>query len=290
MLITKNIKAYKAILSDKDFERIRYFIETEYGIKLPIEKKLMVQGRLQKRLSLLGLDNFENYIDEVFNIENDSIEILQMIDAISTNKTSFFRELKHFEFISNKIIPEYLQSKTDCIFRAWSAACSSGEEAYSLAMILNESFKSPTQDYRIWGSDISLKMLRLAKDAIYTETLAEEIPLNFKKKYLLKSKDKSKNLIRITEELRQKTTFERLNLMNETYQTPYKFDLVMLRNVLIYFDRITQNEVIRKVVDTINPGGYLILGHSESILKNEFPLEVIAPTIFKKTLKSKNYV
>jgi len=290
MDVSKKILAYKAVLSQRDFEQIKKFVETKYGIKLPLQKKVMVQGRLQKRLAEIGLDNFEEYLKYVFNNQSGSDELYRMVDALSTNKTSFFRESPHFDFIQSKLIPEFIKLHTFKTLKAWSAGCSSGEEVYTLAMVLNEGLLPHNFNYNIWGTDISVQMLQKAKAAVYNETLVEPIPTYLKKKYFLKSKDSSKKLVRAVQDLRSHTLFGRLNFMDYSYQTPYTFDIVMLRNVIIYFDKEQQTEVIRKVVEKMNNGGYLFLGHSETILKNNFPLEAVGPTIYRKTSKNKTYV
>ena len=284
------ISAYKAVLSQKNFERIKNFVEGKYGIKLPLQKKIMVQGRLHKRLAEIGMDNFDSYINYVFESSDGRDELYHMVDALSTNKTSFFRESPHFDYIQSKVLPEIVQKHPHKYLKAWSAGCSSGEEVYTLAMILNEGLLPHNYGYNIWGTDISVAMLKKARAAIYDESLVETIPNYLKKKYFLKSKDTTKKLVRVTQELRGHTLFGRLNFMDSAYRTPYTFDLVMLRNVIIYFDKEQQYEVIRKIVDKMNKGGYLFLGHSETILKNNLPLESVGPTIYRKTSKTTHYV
>ncbi len=283
MTLENKISAYKAVLGELDFQRIKNFVEKSYGIKLPLQKKIMVQGRLHKRLSETGIYNFSDYLDYVFSEKGKKSELLNMIDALSTNKTSFFREPHHFEFIKNTFIPQFVKTHHFKTVKAWSAGCSSGEEAYSLAMILNEALQdSQRLGYSIFGSDISVKMLQTARKAIYPISYANDIPPYLRKKYVLKSKDPSKKLMRISQELRSHTLFNRLNFMENVYQTPYTFDIVLLRNVIIYFDKTTQNEVIRKVVEKMNKGAFLFLGHSETILNNTFKLKNVSPTVFQK--------
>ena len=285
MDVSKKILAYKAVLSQSDFERIKNFVEGKYGIKLPLQKKTMVQGRLQKRLAEKGIDSFKTYLNYVFNDPDGNDELFHMVDALSTNKTSFFRESNHFDYIQSKVIPEFTKLHSFKTLKAWSAGCSSGEEVYTLAMVLNEGLTPHNFSYSIWGTDISIRMLKKARAAIYNESLVETIPTYLKKKYFLKSKDSSKKLVRVVQDLRGHTLFGRLNFMDTNYQTPYTFDIVMLRNVIIYFDKEQQNEVIKKVVGKMNTGGYLFLGHSETILKNNFPLEAVGPTIYRKISK-----
>ena len=283
MSYQNKISAYKAVLSEYDFQRIKTFVEKKYGIRLPLQKKIMVQGRLHKRLAETDYNDFESYLDYVFSEQGKTGELYNMVDALSTNKSSFFREPHHFEFIQSKVIPEFIRAHSFKTLKAWSAGCSSGEEVYTLAMVLNEGFeKLPRMGYSIYGSDISVQMLKKARQAVYPINYADDIPVYLRKKYILKSKDPSKKLMRVSQQLRSHVLFNRLNFMDPAYQTPYTFDIVMLRNVIIYFDKPTQNEVIRKVVDKMNKGGYLFLGHSETILNNNFPLENIVPTIFRK--------
>jgi chemotaxis protein methyltransferase CheR len=208
------------------------------------------------------------------------------MDVVSTNKTDFFREPVHFDFMSTELIPSFLKSQNTPRhhFKIWSAGSSSGEEAYTLAIVMEEAKeKYPGLDYSILGTDISTKMLQAGANAIYKEERVETIPLNIKKKYLLKSKDRSNPTVRLIPRLRQKVKFSRLNFMDQSYTDIREtFDIIFCRNVLIYFDRETQEKVINKLCQKLKSGGYFFLGHSESITNYDVPLTQIKPTIFRR--------
>ncbi len=274
---------FKAKLSETDFNRLSNFIFTNYGIKMPKVKHVMLQSRLQKRLRDLNIDSFREYVDYVFTREGQDNEVVHMIDVVSTNKTDFFREPVHFEFLQNHILPEFVNENKYKTFKVWSAGSSSGEEAYTIAMSINEfKEKNGGPDYSIFATDISSRILKSAADAIYKEQRIENLPLSLKRKYFLRSKNHELANVRVIPELRKKVTFERLNFMDSTYPGNELFDLIFCRNVLIYFDRPTQEEVIGKLCLKLKKGGYFFLGHSESITNMQLPLIQLKPTIFQR--------
>ncbi len=268
-------------LKESEFQQLSTYIYSNYGIKMPAAKKVMLQSRLQKRLRHLNLNNFKAYIEFVFS-KDGTQEIIHMMDVVSTNKTDFFREPTHFEFMQEVILPGlYADNQKD--IKIWSAGSSSGEEAYTITMVMEEFIeKNGHINYQILGSDISTDMLQKAINGIYKMEKIITIPDALKKKYLLKSKDTQKKLVRIKPKLRTKVNFFRLNLMDQVYNAPKNFDIVFCRNTLIYFERDTQEKVINKLCDHLKPGGYFILGHSESITNMQVPLVNIKPTIFRK--------
>lgn len=274
---------FKAKLSDADFSRLSDFIYNEYGIKMPPVKKVMLQSRLQKRLRELDIVSFKDYVDYVFSKEGQDNEVIHMIDVVSTNKTDFFREPVHFDYLANNVIPEFLAEAGSRTLKVWSAACSSGEEPYTIAITLSEcKEKHPGFDFSIFGTDISTRILKSAIDAIYKEQRIDEIPLTYKRKYFLKSKDRTNPTVRVVPELRRKISFARLNFMDNSYNVNETFDVIFCRNVLIYFDRETQEKVINKLCQRLKPNGIFFLGHSESITSMQVPLKQIKPTIFRK--------
>lgn len=279
----KNI--INAKMSMADFNRISNFIYNECGIKLPEAKKVMLQSRLQKRLRELKYTNFSDYCEYVFSKEGqNSNEIIYMIDVVSTNKTDFFREPVHFEYLTNYALPEfYRENRVRRPLKLWSAACSSGEEPYTLAIVLSEFAEKHTGfDYSIFGTDISTQILQKAVSAIYKEERISMIPMSLKKKYFLKSKNTAEKLVKVDDSLRKKVTFERLNFMDAYYNVKETFDIIFCRNALIYFNRETQENVINKLCMKLKPGGYFFLGHSESIIGMNVPLHQIKPTVFQK--------
>ncbi len=271
---------YKIEMTDEDFKKISSFITKHFGIKLPEAKKIMLQSRLQKRLRQLNIDSFEKYCEFIFNEGNEQ-EIINMIDVVSTNKTDFFREPQHFTFLNNEVLPSIVHKKER--INIWSAGCSSGEEPYTLAIVLSEFLHKYTNyDFSIFGSDISVDILQKAINAIYKEEKVAEIHIELKKKYLLKSKDRINPTVRIISELRNKIKFERVNLMDNEYNVDEAFDIIFCRNVLIYFDRVNQEKIINKLCKYLIKDGYFFIGHSESLLRMNLPLKQIKPTIFQK--------
>ncbi len=279
-------EAFKAReMTNEDFRRLSEFIFKEYGIKMPEEKKTMLQSRLQKRLRELNIANFKDYVDYVFSKKGQEEEVIHMIDVVSTNKTDFFREPDHFEFLTNEVLPEFVQYNPNRkTIKVWSAGCSSGEEPYTLSIVMSEfAEKNNGFDYTILGTDISSRILHQAQEAIYKEDKTDVIPLTFKKKYLLRSKDRDKPTVRIVPELRKRITFQRLNFMDTTFSVGDYYDVIFCRNVLIYFNRETQEAVINKLCQKLRAGGYLFLGHSESITNMNVPVIRIKPTVFKRS-------
>ncbi len=277
-------EVFKLKMTDDDFGRLSSFIYEELGIKMPYQKKIMLQSRLQKRLAALNMGSYKEYIDFVFSKEGLEDEIIKMIDLITTNKTDFFRESSHFDYLTSTVLPEICSGKQQKkTIRIWSAGCSSGEEPYTLAIVLKEFLENqPDFDFEIYATDISLRILQKAATAIYPIDRINEIPLALKKKYFLKSKDQTNKTVRLIPEIRSKVTFQRLNFMDPYYAVEREFDIVFCRNVLIYFDREIQQQVITKLASKLKFDGYFFLGHSESITNMKVPLRQIRPTIFRK--------
>lgn len=283
MSISQKDSYYKIKMTTEDFNRLSKYIYNELGIKMPIEKKLMLQSRLHKRLSELHMGNFKDYLDFVFSKEGKITELKTVTDLVTTNKTDFFREPGHFTFLKDVVLPELVEKKKQKKIKFWSAGCSSGEEPYTLAMTLNDYLEGVNgYNYSIHATDLSTRMLEKASLAVYGLDRVKDIPLSTKKKYLLKSKDPQNKSVRIVPELRKKITFQHLNFMDHSYYVDDDFDAIFCRNVIIYFDRATQEMVINKLAAHLKPGGYFFLGHSESITNMDIPLKHLKPTIFQK--------
>lgn len=273
---------YKTNLKDSEFAKLSEFIYSNFGIKMPPAKRIMLQSRLHKRLRALNIDNFPDYLDFVFSKKGQQEEVVHMIDVVSTNKTDFFREPAHFDFLNDHILPEMLSQNKRQV-KIWSAGCSSGEEPYTLAISLAEFCKKQGAiDYNIHATDISTVVLNTAVGAIYPENRIANLPFELKKRYFLKSKDRENPMVKVIPELRRKITFQRLNFMDSNYNVPEGFDVVFCRNVLIYFDKETQEKVITKQCSKLKKDGYYFLGHSESTTGINVPLRQIKPTIFQK--------
>jgi chemotaxis protein methyltransferase CheR len=267
-------------LGEADFRRLSRFIEGELGIRMPDTKRIMLESRLQKRIRHFGMKGFKEYIDFVFSEEGKRTELINMIDAVTTNKTDFFREADHFDYLLETVLPEWSAGHSG-VMSFWSAGCSTGEEPYTLAMVLEEyREEEPRFGYRIFASDLSTQVLDKAKAAIYEEEKAAPIPMSYKKKYLLRSRNKEEALVRVKPELRAKVNFARINFMDESYPVEGTFDVVFCRNVIIYFERKTQEMILGRLCRHLRSGGYLILGHSETLTGMDLPLKGVAPTIY----------
>ncbi len=270
-------------LSDRDFNRLSSFIVHEYGIKMPPVKKVLLQSRLQRRLKALSFKSFRDYVDYVLSPKGQEEEVIHMMDVVSTNKTDFFREPLHFEYLAKTILPQMITKMPNVHLKLWSAGCSSGEEPYTLAIILSEFVKETRNaDFSILATDISTRMLKIAVEGIYNEDKIKVIPENLKKKYFLRSKNRNEKKVRIIPELRNKIIFRRLNLISDRYQLFEKYDIIFCRNVLIYFEREIQYEILRRLCMFLKTNGYLFLGHSESIIGFDLPLKTLMPTVFFK--------
>jgi len=277
------------VLTMRDFERLSEFICHHYGIKMPLAKKTLLESRLQKRLRTLEHESFREYCDFIFKDPEGAREIVLMIDAVTTNKTDFFREPVHFSFLADTVLPDFLENRGPGVnqqFMAWSAGCSSGEEPYTLAIALSEfAAQHPGFRFSIMATDISTKVLQKARMGIYEQSQIAMIPLYLKQRYFLKSKDRDKELVRVVPGLRTSINFQRLNLMEERYAIPeLSLDMLFCRNVMIYFERETQYKLLCRYCRYLKTGGYLFLGHSETAHGFDLPLARIASTIYRKVL------
>jgi chemotaxis protein methyltransferase CheR len=275
-------------LSDDLFLKLGNMITERYGIKMPPEKKIMFQSRLQRRLRELEISSFDEYAKMLLYNDHDARELSILADYISTNKTEFFREKDHFQFISDNILSDYLakkQTETAPGLKIWSAGCSNGQEAFSIAITTEEFMRQKhiRLSYSILGTDISARMLKMAREAIYPLSSIDEISDDLKHRYFLKSKDQKDQKVRIIKELRDKVTTAYLNLMDTGYHFPEKFDVIFLRNTLIYFSSEVQQKVLMKVLNNLKTGGYLFIGHSESLINMNLPIHSIAPSVYVKT-------
>lgn len=261
-------------ISRKRFQELSAFITGEVGIKMPPTKVSMVESRLGRRVRELGLTSIDAYCERIFSSSRDDEEYTFLINALTTNKTDFFREPHHYQMLQQMVLPELRHSGFDLSnLRLWSAACSSGEEPYTLAMVLSEyAAQHRDFDFKILATDISTKVLHAAEQAIYPRSAVAPVPGPMRSKYLLAGKDPKSELVRIRPELRSKVRFQQLNLMDADYGVREKFDIIFCRNVLIYFSRETQESVICKLCRHLRPGGYLFVSHSESLAGLEVPL------------------
>ncbi len=271
-------------MSGRTFSRFSHFIRSELGINITEAKKTMLQARLQKRMRQLGMGSFDDYYDFVFSPDGTA-ERLHMIDVITTNKTDFFREPRHFEFLTQTAMPALIRHGVGINRRAliWSAGCATGEEPYTLAMVLSEfAAGHPGFDFSIIGTDISTQVLQKAAVGIYAHDKVAPVPMPLRKKYLLRSKDPGRNQVRIIPALRAKVAFRRLNFMDPDFGLRESADIVFCRNVIIYFDRPTQELVLSRICRHLRSGGYLFMGHSETLNGLNVNLVPATSTVYRK--------
>lgn len=280
-----NIQSHQ--LSQKEYELFKSLIFEQTGISLGEKKKELVKTRLGKRLRKTGIPTFKDYYNYVTSSENGgNEELISLIDAISTNKTSFFRENEHFIFLREKVIPEILKtSKKSCKkkIRVWSAGCSSGEEPYTMAIVFHENIKNITAwDLKILATDISTRMLGKASAGIYKMETIEDVPITLRRAYFQVGSGKMAGECKVKKHLRDLVVFKRLNLMMPTYPFKGRFDFIFCRNVIIYFNKTTQEELMRKYNRYLKPGGYLFLGHSEGLTGISSGFKYIKPSVYQK--------
>lgn len=263
-------------ITDKEFSEFQHFILESAGITLPASKKALVSGRLAKRLSFYHLDSYGAY----FKLLNDPLfshEIQMAVDLLTTNETYFFREPKHFEFLREQALAARESGHT---FRVWSAASSSGEEAYSIAMVLADCLDGHNA-WEVFGSDISTRVLQGAARAHYSLERGRNIPKNYLQRFCLRGTHEYEGTLLINRSLRGRVHFQQINL-NTTLPQIGNFDIVFLRNVMIYFNEETKRQVVSRVISTIKSGGYFLIGHSESLNDITHEVEPLVPSVYYK--------
>jgi chemotaxis protein methyltransferase CheR len=269
-------------ISARNFERLARYIYDYSGIKMPSSKRTMLEGRLRRRLRHTGYASFDDYCDYLFKEDGLEAESVYLIDAVTTNKTDFFREPRHFDYMASHVLPELKAAGTRRI-RAWSAACSSGAEPYTMAMVMQKFADAEGgPDYQILGTDLSTDMLETALRGVYPNEMLTPVPADMRR-WVMDARDGRRREGRIHPTLRAKLSLARVNLMDQAYSVGDPFDMIMCRNVMIYFDKQTQAKVLSRLCDRLKRGGYLFIGHSESITGIDLPLVTVANTVFRKT-------
>lgn len=264
-------------ISPAHYEIIRKRLGALCGIELGDNKQTLVESRLMKRLSFLKMKDMGQYIRY---LDQTSEEESSFVNCLTTNKTDWFREPKHFSYLVNQVLPE-LYSKGQKTVYLWSAASSTGEEAYTLAMAMNEHLKAG-YDFRILASDIDTDILAKAKSALYrTEQVKSQVPLSLQSKYFIDDISQGKDLMRVSPELCAHTKFRNFNLIESTLPPDIRFDVIFLRNVLIYFASSTIEQVIARVCKSLKPGGYLFIGHSESLSAISHSLVQVSESVYR---------
>ncbi len=268
-------------ITDEEFERFRSLVYRESGISLNDSKKSLLVARLSKRLRTLGLATFRDYYERVLE-EPAGDEFTQMLDCIATNKTDFFREPVHFEFLRERVLPALDSLKR---IRIWSSACSSGEEPYTIAMTLFDGVAAPLQwDWKILASDLSTRVLAQAAPGVYEEERVRELSPEVIRRHFLKGRGREAGMVKVRPHLSDMILFRRINLMDERYPIKTPLDVIFCRNVMIYFDRPTQQRLVNKFHRYLKPGGHLFIGHSESLQWVTHPFRAVAPTIYQKAV------
>jgi chemotaxis protein methyltransferase CheR len=283
--VTGAAAAASAQLKASDFARFSKLVYDACGIELSESKKLMVESRLRKRLRETGAGTFSEYW-KLLSADPGGDEMVRFIDAMTTNKTDFFRESRHFDYLVNTVIPEVAVqiSNEGRQLRVWSAGCSTGKEPYTLAMVLSDcKLEGRIEEFSILATDISSSVLQEARRAVYPESDLLDIPAAFRQRYVLRSRDRKNKTCRMAPEIRACVRFDSLNFMEDKY--PYgrgTFDVILCRNVMIYFDRLTKEAVVRRIGECLRPGGYFFIGHSETLNGIETEMVTVAPTIYRK--------
>lgn len=268
-------------ITDSEFRKIADYVKRHYGIELKPEKKALVNSRLQSILNEHGFTSFSQYFDYVLSDKTGQAAIA-MMNRITTNHTYFMREPDHFDYLRDTVLPWVKTvAARDKDVRIWSAGCSTGQEPYTLAMILNDFFgpEKPYWDTRILATDISLKALDAAKKGIYSEKDIEPLPPTWRLNYFERV---DKNSYAVKDIIKNEVIFRRFNLMDATFPFRKKFHVIFCRNVMIYFNNEAKNELVNKFYDITEPGGYLFIGHAESLSRDQTKYRFIKPAIYRK--------
>ncbi len=264
-------------LSEAQFEKVKDLIYRECGICLKKGKEALVRARLTKRLRALRMGTFGEYLEYLEN-EGRQMELSSMIDVMTTNKTSFFREIDHFHFLREIILPKHKSRR----LRIWSAGCSSGEEPYTLAMVLHESLPDlASRDALILATDISTRMVKQTKTGLYSEEKLGNLSKSFISRYFVKAHDNGTATYQVNPKIKEMVRVARLNLM-EPWPMKGPFDAIFCRNVMIYFDTQTQNRLVNRFWELLRPGGHLFVGHSEGLSSIQHKFRYQQPAVYKK--------
>ena len=266
-------------IDEDEFLQLASFIKINYGINL-FNKKSLIEGRLSIMLSEKRYTSFSEYINKAFG-DVTKTEITELVNKLTTNHTFFMREPKHFDFLVSKVLPFLKGSIKDNDLRIWSAGCSSGEEPYTLAMIIADYFDSekPLWDTKILATDISVRALELAGEGIYSADAIKDLPTAWKIKNFHQIAD---GKFEVSDDLKNEIIFRVFNLMDSFYPFKKKFHVIFCRNVMIYFDYETRKRLVDKLYEAIEPGGFLFIGHSETIARNDSKFKYVIPSVYQK--------
>ncbi len=269
-------------LDDSDAQYIVDLIHSESGVRLGLNKKSMIQARLIRRMQSLKIRDFSEYISFIRYFSEGLAERSSLVDALTTHKTDFFREKYHFDFLRETALPSLLQPRNLSLWRLWSAGCSTGKEAWSLAMVLGDYFGDVEHwRFNILGTDISSMVVEKAKKAVYSRSVAEAIPLEYRN-FIMNGRGSQAGNIRIVPELRKTVTFFQENLFDTNSENDESFEIIFCRIFVIYFDLDATALLIKRLVRHLKSGGYLFIGHSETIDSKKVGLQQVGPTVFRK--------
>jgi chemotaxis protein methyltransferase CheR len=268
-------------LTDNDFYRLRDFMYDNFGVNLA-QKRTLIEGRLQSVLKEKGVKSFSEFIDSLLSDQSGG-EVSLLVSKLTTNFTYFMREEQHFDFLQKNILPDVVPKLKDNNVAIWSAGCSSGEEPYSIAMVLDDYFKTSKGglDTRVLASDISERVLNAAKMGIYGEDRMSKLPGDWKKRYFVGLGDER---YQVVPQIKREIIFRKFNLMEPVFRFKRKFHVIFCRNVMIYFDAQTRAALAEKFYQNLLPGGYLFIGMSESLINSNTNLEYVKPSIYRKPL------
>jgi chemotaxis protein methyltransferase CheR len=271
------------LLSTAAFDDFSQVINTQLGIKMPPSKRTMLQSRLQRRAREIGVGSVAAYHRHFFgNPESQAAELEHLLNLATTNKTDFFREPDHFDHLVRSVLPEWRKNRGgDGTFRIWCAGCSTGEEAYTLSMVLNEEAARHPFNFSILATDVSTRVLHHAMDAVYPEAHIGPIAKNLRHKYLLRSRDGEN--VKMGPELRAPIRFGHLNFLSPDYGIKDRIDVIFFRNVMIYFERATQEQVVGRMCRHLRPNGHLYIAHSETLQGLDLPITSVGTAIYQHT-------
>lgn len=267
-------------ISPREFEKLAEYIKSNYGIHLKPEKQSLLMGRLQMVLQQKNMNSFGEYYNSLVT-DKTGESLITLVDKITTNHTYFMREPDHFYYFRDNVIPYLERTATSKDLRIWCAGCSTGQEAYTLAMLLADRFKSGGTDWdtKVLATDISSKVLSLAIQGEYATDQLADLPFDWKTNYFIKKNPLSSI---VTGKIRNEVIFRKFNLMDEIYPFKKKFHVIFCRNVMIYFDNPTKEKLINKLWDMTEYGGYLFIGHSESLNRDRTNYKYVMPAVYRK--------
>jgi chemotaxis protein methyltransferase CheR len=267
-------------LTAHDYELFRTLIYEKSGINLGDKKQQLLRARLGKRLRGSGFESYRAYYEHVRN-DSSGAELCALIDAVSTNTTHLFREKLHFDFLAKTLLQQLDDRRwraANSTLRVWSAGCSTGDESYSLAMTVDNTLAQTGLDWRILATDISTRVLEKARAGVYESHRLGTVPPEFRVRYFVPADA----AVQVCPALRKRITFAQFNLMSPRFPFRHGFHYIFCRNVMIYFDRPTQQRLVAQFAAQLQPGGHLLIGHSESLNAIQHPLEYVQPTIYRK--------